>query len=263
MRPEDERVGTTEAFAGRVAIVTGAGSGIGAEVARELARRGAEVVATDRRPDRVAGHVQAWGQEEAARTTVQPLDVTDRSAFEALVQQVRERRGRLDLLVNNAGVVRPPRPLSECSDDDWDHVMGVNAKGVFNGLAAALPVMFEQGAGVVLNVGSVTAVKSVAGMGVYGASKAAVTALTRSAALEAGPHGVRVNELQPGPTLTPMVTGRSDAPTGAEEAFARAVPLGRVSTPAEQTAAALFLLSDEASYVNGASLLVDGGLAWV
>jgi NAD(P)-dependent dehydrogenase (short-subunit alcohol dehydrogenase family) len=262
MRPEEAPVVTTQAFAGRVAIVTGAGSGIGAEVARELARRGAEVVATDRRPDRVADQVGTWGQE-AAQTTVQSLDVTDRLGFESLVRHVRERHGHFDLLVNNAGVVRPPQPLSQCTDADWERLMGVNAKGVFNGLAAALPGMIEQRSGVVLNIGSVTAVKSVAGMGVYGASKAAVTALTRAAALEAGPHGVRVNELQPGPTLTPMVTGRSDAPTGAEEAFARSVPLGRVSTPAEQGAAALFLLSDEASYVNGASLLVDGGLAWV
>jgi NAD(P)-dependent dehydrogenase (short-subunit alcohol dehydrogenase family) len=254
-------VGTTQGFVGRVAIVTGAGSGIGARVARELARRGAEVVATDRRPDRVAEIVTTWG-DETTRTTVEPLDVTDRTAFESLVAQVRQRHGHVDLLVNNAGVVKPPRPLTECTDADWDHLMGVNAKGVFHGLAAALPVMIEQRSGVVLNVGSVTAVKSVAGMAIYGASKAAVTALTRSAALEAGPHGVRVNELQPGATLTPMVTGRSGAPTGAEEAFARSVPLGRVATPDEQCAAAMFLLSDEASYVNGASLLVDGGLAW-
>jgi NAD(P)-dependent dehydrogenase (short-subunit alcohol dehydrogenase family) len=252
---------TTSEFAGRVALVTGAGSGIGAQVARDLAWAGATVVATDRRVDRVDAVTAEWG-DMAALFITRSLDVTDRSAFGALVAEVVEQFGRLDVLVNNAGVVRPPRPLSEWTDADWDHVMGVNAKGVFNGLASVLPQMISQRGGVVLNVGSVSAVKSVPGLGPYGASKAAVTALTRTAALEAGPHGVRVNELQPGPTLTPMVTGPDHAPTDAAAGFARQVPLGRVSTPQEQSGVAMFLLSDAASYVNGASLLVDGGMAW-
>lgn len=249
-------------FSGRVALVTGAASGIGAQIARDLARAGAHVIATDRRADRIAAAMATWEDEGTGGHTARELDVSDREAFTRTVAEVLETAGRLDLLVNNAGVVRSPRPLAEWSDVDWEHVMGVNAKGVFNGLATALPVMIEQRSGVILNIGSVTAVKNVAGLSVYGASKAAVTALTRTAALEAGPHGVRVNELQPGPTLTPLVTGRKEAPTHAERDYARTVPMGRVSTPEEQSRAALFLLSDAASYVNGASLLVDGGLAW-
>jgi NAD(P)-dependent dehydrogenase (short-subunit alcohol dehydrogenase family) len=252
---------STEGLGGRVVVVTGAGSGIGAEIAHQLALREALVVVTDRRVDRVADLLAGWGPE-AAQARSRPLDVTDRAAFEALVAEVRAEHGRIDGLVNNAGAIRPPRPLPEWSDEDWGRLMDVNAKGVFHGLACCLPVMYEQRAGVVLNVGSVTAVKSVAGLAVYGASKAAVTALTRAAALEAGPYGVRVNELQPGPTRTPMVTGRDGESTGAEDEFARLVPLRRVSTPAEQAQAALFLLSDASSYVNGASLLVDGGMAW-
>jgi NAD(P)-dependent dehydrogenase (short-subunit alcohol dehydrogenase family) len=248
-------------FAGRVGLVTGGGSGIGAQVARDLAREGARVFVSDRHVDRVSDVVREWG-DEGGHASAHALDVTDREAFAALVSDVLESVGRLDLLVNNAGVIRSPGPMGEWSDADWERVMGVNAKGVFNGLATALPVMIRQKHGVVLNVGSVTAVKSVPGLGVYAASKAAVTALTRSAALEAGPYGVRVNELQPGPTMTPMVTGPEHAPTHAEDAFATTVPLGRVSTTEEQSRAALFLLSDAASYVNGASLLVDGGLAW-
>jgi NAD(P)-dependent dehydrogenase (short-subunit alcohol dehydrogenase family) len=248
-------------FKGLVALVTGAGSGIGAQVARDLARAGARVVATDRSVDRVDAAIAGWG-DEASLVSARALDVTVRSAFETLVAVLLDEYGRLDLLVNNAGVVRAPRPLSEWSDADWEHVMAVNAKGVFNGLACVLPTMIAQRKGVVLNIGSVAAVKSVAGLSVYGASKAAVTALTRTAALEVAPHGVRVNELQPGPTLTPMVTGPDHAPTHAEDAFAAAVPLGRVSTAEEQSRAALFLLSDDASYVNGASLLCDGGMAW-
>jgi NAD(P)-dependent dehydrogenase (short-subunit alcohol dehydrogenase family) len=250
----------TDEFAGRVAFVTGAASGIGAQIAHDLARAGARVVASDRRVDRLEETVTGWADVEGV--TTRSLDVTDRTAFAGLVDEVVTSFGRIDLLVSNAGVVKAPRPLAEWSDADWEQLMGVNAKGVFHGLATVLPVMIAQRAGVVLNVGSVTAVRTVPGLGVYGASKAAVTALTRAAALEAGPHGVRVNELQPGATLTPMVTGPEHAPTGAEDAYAQTVPLGRVSTPEEQSRAALFLLSDQASYVNGASLLVDGGLAW-
>jgi NAD(P)-dependent dehydrogenase (short-subunit alcohol dehydrogenase family) len=253
---------STYDFSGRVALVTGAGSGIGAEIAHGLAASGAFVVVTDRRLDRVEATVAAWGEDERGRSSVRALDVTDRATFGAVVASVTSEHGRVDLLVNNAGVVAVPKPLAEVSDEEWDRIFGVNAKGVFNGLACVLPQMMARGSGVVLNLGSVSAVKQVPGLGVYGASKVAVTALTRAAALEAGPSGVRVNELQPGPTLTPMVTGRPGQPTGAEEAFAAQVPLGRVSTPAEQAAAALFLLSDAASYVNGATLLVDGGLAW-
>jgi NAD(P)-dependent dehydrogenase (short-subunit alcohol dehydrogenase family) len=253
---------STYDFAGRVALVTGAGSGIGAEIARGLAASGAFVVVTDRRLDRVEAVVADWGEDERGRSSVRALDVTDRSAFAALVESVTSEHDAVDLLVNNAGVVGVPKPLAEVSDEEWDRIFGVNAKGVFNGLACVLPQMMARGCGVVLNLGSVSAVKQVSGLGVYGASKVAVTALTRSAALEAAPFGVRVNELQPGPTLTPMVTGRPGQPTGAEQAFAAQVPLGRVSTPAEQAGAALFLLSDAASYVNGATLLVDGGLAW-
>lgn len=248
-------------FAGRVAMVTGAGSGIGAQVAHDLALEGALVVATDRRPsalDELIASRDETGAEISSRT----LDVTEREAFAAVVADICDAFGRLDILVSSAGVVRAPRPLGEWSDADWDHVMAVNAKGVFNGLATVLPVMLERRSGVILNVGSVSAVKSVMGLGVYGASKAAVTALTREAALEGGPYGVRVNELQPGPTLTPMVTGPAHSPTGAEAAFEKTAPMGRLSTPSEQSRAALFLLSDAASYVNGASLLVDGGLAW-
>ena len=248
-------------LAGRTAVVTGAGSGIGRAAAALLARHGAHVVAVDRRADgldSLLAEIVGVGGSGA----IVVADVTVSAALAEVVSAAALERGSLDILVNNAGVVVPPCPIAEYDEAAFDRLMDVNVKGVFLGLRHALPVMIAQGHGVVVNVGSVTAVKTVAGLGPYAASKHAVTALTRTAAVEAGPHGVRVNELLPGPTLTPMVTGRPGFPTGAEETYAARVPLGRVSTPEEQAQAVLFLVSDRSSYVNGASLLADGGLAW-
>ena len=248
-------------FTGQIAVITGSGSGIGRATAELLARHGAHVIGVGRKPQPLE---QLVADISAAGGTAEYVvaDVTDGPAIERLMTSTAASHGRLDILINNAGVVVPPKPIAEFEERHFDRLMNVNLKGVFFGLRYALPIMIGQGHGVVLNVGSVTAVKAIAGLGPYAASKHAVTALTRAAALEVGPTGVRVNELLPGPTLTPMVTGRPDAPTGAEAAFAEQVPLGRVSTPEEQAEAAMFLVSRRSSYVNGASLLVDGGLAW-
>jgi len=248
-------------LAGQTAVVTGAGSGIGRATAQLLALHGAHVVAVDRRPEGLEGLVveilAAGGSAESVIA-----DVTDSAAVAEIMLTAARVRGSLDILVNNAGALTAPVPIAEFDERAFDRLMNVNVKGVFLGLRHALPVMIAQGHGVVLNVGSITAVKTIAGLGPYSASKHAVTALTRTAAIEAGPHGVRVNELLPGPTLTPMVTGPAGSPNGAEDAFSAQVPLGRVSLPQEQAEAVLFLVSARSSYVNGASLLVDGGLAW-
>ena len=249
-------------FSGRTAVITGAGSGIGRATTRLLARHGAHVIAVDRRADGLEGLVREILDTGGSAASV-VADVTNSAAVAEIMSTAGRARGSLDILVNNAGVVVPPCPIAEFDEDSFDRLMDVNVKGVFLGLRHALPVMIAQGHGVVLNVGSITAVKTIAGLGPYAASKHAVTALTRAAAVEAGPHGVRVNELLPGPTLTPMVSGPSGSPTGAEHAFAAQVPLGRVSAPEEQAEAVLFLVSGRSSYVNGASLLVDGGLAWI
>lgn len=245
---------------GRTAVVTGAGSGIGRATALLLARHGAHVFAVDRRPEGL-DDLLAEALADGGSATHAVADVADGVAM-AEVMAAAAARGHLDILVNNAGVVVPPTPIAEFDERQFDRLMAVNVKGVFLGLRHALPLMIAQGHGTIVNVGSVTAVKTITGLGPYAASKHAVTALTRTAALEAGPHGVRVNEVLPGPTLTRMVTGAPDAPTGAEREFAERVPLGRVGTPEEQAETVLFLVSDRSSFVNGASLLVDGGLAW-
>lgn len=252
---------TQRRLEGRIALVTGAGSGIGRAVSILLTRCGAHVVIADRKADRVH-ELSSAIRAEGGQCTAVTLDVADHAWFGAVVTAVVETHGRLDILINNAGLVTAPTSIAEFDESHFDRLMAVNLKGVFNGMNHALPVMIAAGRGTVLNVGSVTAVKVVSGLGPYAASKQAVTALTRAGALEAGPHGVRVNELQPGPTETPLVTGPPDALTGAGAGLARQVPLGRLATPEEQAHAALFLVSDEASFVNGASLLVDGGMAW-
>ena len=237
-------------------MVTGAGGGIGRAIARRLAAAGARVIAADRRLTAAQQTADVDGID------ARELDVTDSSAVADLIGATIRDHGALDVLVNNAGIVGRRAPLAELDEADFDRVMAVNVKGVFLGLRHGLPPMLERGRGAIVNVASVTAVRNEPQLGVYAASKHAVVALTRAAAIEAAPRGVRVNALLPGPTNTPMVAGTPDRPTGALEAYSRTVPLGRVSSPEEQAEVALFLASPRASFVTGEALLADGGLAY-
>ena len=249
-------------LAGRVALITGGGVGIGHAIAVRLAAAGATVVVAGRKQaalDETVELIAAAG----GRASSHAADVREQGAVHSLVEATIERNGSLDILINNAGIVVPPAPIAQFDEEAFDRIFAVNVKGVFLGMRYALPHMIRQGSGVVLNIGSVSAVRNVRDLGPYAATKHAVTALTRAAATENGGLGVRVNALLPGATRTRMVVGRPEEPTGADAAFAAQVPMGRISEPEEQAEAALFLVSDRSSYVNGASLLVDGGLAWV
>lgn len=251
-------------FADHVAIVTGAAGGIGRAAALALAVRGATLVVADHREAAAAAVAE---EIAAAGGTAVPVraDVTSGADVAALVALTLERHGALDVLINNAGITGPLGPISEMDEAAFDRVFAVNVKGVFLGLRHALPPMLERGSGAIVNVASVTAVKASPGLAAYGASKHAVVGLTRSAAAEAGPAGVRVNAVLPGPTATPMVLGRPGGPPIDDEVaadFARQVPLGRLADPGEQAEAICFLASAAASFVNGAALLVDGGMAY-
>jgi NAD(P)-dependent dehydrogenase (short-subunit alcohol dehydrogenase family) len=235
----------------KVAVITGAARGIGRAAALEFAAQGAIVVVADRRDDVLATADDL--RRAGARSLGQVLDVTDSVAVAALMATTIDRFGRLDVLFNNAGVTGRPMAIVDQDEDAFDRVLAVNVKGVFLGMKHALPPMIAQGSGSVINTSSVTAVRATPNMGVYTASKHAIVGLTRVAAIEAGPHGVRVNALLPGPTATTMI---------GDEQFAGDVPLGRVSTPAEQAAVACFLASERSSFVNGEALLADGGMAW-
>lgn len=236
---------------GKVAVITGAARGIGRAAAHEFAAEGAAVLLADRREEvhDAAAEVAAAGGRALATT----VDVTDSAAVRSLIELAERELGGLDVLFNNAGITGRPTPLAEIDEDAFDRVLAVNVRGVFLGMRHALPVMLAQGSGSIINTASVTAVKAMPGMGVYAASKHAIVGLTRVGAIEAGPSGVRVNALMPGPTATPMIGG---------ETFDGQVPLGRLASPAEQAAVACFLAGPRSSFVNGETILVDGGMAY-
>ncbi len=240
--------------AGKVALVTGGASGMGAAHVRALAREGATVVITDVAEEagaQLADEIRAAGGEAASRR----LDVTDADAWRALVADVEQAQGRLDVLVNNAGV--QVRSVGvEVDEREWDLVTGVNQRGVFLGMQAVIPGMVRRGGGSIVNIASVAALVGLRGSIPYQGSKAAVLGLTRGAAAAYGPDNVRVNAICPGLVVTGM-TRSADA-----EAMTRMqaqIPLGRDGRPEEIAGAVVFLASDEASYITGIALPVDGG----
>jgi NAD(P)-dependent dehydrogenase (short-subunit alcohol dehydrogenase family) len=186
------------------------------------------------------------------------LDVTETDAPDHIVRHAIDRFGRVDAAVNCAGVEGGTLPLDRCTDEDFDHVMNVNLRGVFRCLRAELRQMYLQGSGSIVNVSSASVFGVHPDLGPYTTSKAGVLTLTRVAAKEAGPRGVRVNAVCPGLTNTPMLQMSREERSSTED-IARRIPLGRVGTPEEQAEAILWLCSDRSSFVNGTGLVSDGG----
>lgn len=241
----------------KVAIVTGAGSGIGAASARRFGAEGAAVVAVDIRPAKAAevaesivdagGHAISLGANVA-----EPDDV------EAMVEETVQRLGGLDVLFSNAGTLRPGTAV-ELSVEDWDLVMAVNVRSVFLGAKFAIPAMRERGGGSIINTASISGLHGDGGAVVYAASKAAVINLTRALSTDHAGEGIRVNAICPGTIQTPPVK-RMLEDENAMAVNLAAHSLGRLGHPEEIAAAALWLASDEASFVTGEHLVVDGGL---
>ena len=243
---------------GKVAIVTGAGSGIGRAIALRFAAEGASLLVNDLNADsasRVAKEIEAAGGSARAF----PADVSDARQVEALIRAATSAFGRLDVLVNNAAAV-VPGPVEAISDADWRRTHGTTLDGVFFGMRAALPVMAAQGGGAIINISSGAAVAGEPGLGAYGAAKAAIVNLTQTAAVENAARGVRINTILPGPIETPPLLAAVEA-TGGRAGWERQIPCGRLGKPEEMAAVALFLASDEASYVHGAAIVADGGVA--
>jgi len=239
------------AFAGKVAIVTGAASGIGAQTARRLAEAGAHVVVADRN--------EAGAKEVAAEFggAAIALDVTDAAAVERAVADIERRFGRLDLAVNNAGVGSARKPMADTTLEEWRQIVGTNLDAVFYCMKYEIAAMKRAGGGAIVNVASMMGIKGYPGASAYVAAKHGVVGLTRSAAIDHAADGIRINSVGPGFVDTPMVMrGRGDQD---RVAIGRMHPLGRMAVPDDIAQMILFLLSDSAAFVTGTFHLVDGG----
>ncbi len=247
-------------FDDRVAIVTGAGGGIGEATALLLAEQGATVVVTDVIPEREA--VGEAVEERGGDALVRELDVTDAGAAAGVVEDTLETFGRLDVLVNNAGIF-PTATLEEMTAEEWQRVIDVNLTGVFNCTKAALPAMREAGYGRIVNVSSAAGghVGWSGDLSHYAASKGGVVGFTRSAAIDLGPDGITMNAVVPGMVDTGAAEEVADEE--AIEAAVAATPVGRQGDPEELAAAIAYLASEPAAFVTGASLVVDGGITLV
>ncbi len=241
----------------KVALISGGARGMGAAEARMFAREGAKVVIGDVL-DAEGRQVGAEINEAGGQCVFVRLDVTQESDWRQAVATAVSRFGKLDVLVNNAGIVLRTS-LEQASNEDWDRVMAVNARGVFLGTKAAIPEMRNAGGGSIVNISSTSGI-----VGdnithpVYNASKGAVRIFTKSTAIQHAKEGIRANSVHPGAIDTPMAENRLTNPDLQREAEARC-PLGRTAHPDEVAYGVLFLASDESSFMTGSELLIDGG----
>jgi len=240
---------------GRVALVTGAGAGIGKAIAVRYAANGAAVVLAELKPD-LAEATRTEIEASGGRAVAVPTDVRDPEQVARAVAGARESFGGLDVLVNNVGGTFQ-RPFLEIEEKGWDALIRVNLKSVFHGTRAAAPLLIERGGGSVINVVSIEGVRAAPLYAPYAACKAGVISFTQTMALELAPHRVRVNAIAPDICLTEGL--RAMLPEHALARHAFMVPLGRAADPAEVAGPAVFLASDLASYVTGTTLHVDGG----
>lgn len=247
--------GTTRLLEGKVAIITGASRGIGAAAARAFAEAGAAVALAARDEaalSAVAGEIVAGG----GRALAVPTDVGDAEAVAWLVRRTTDTFGRLDAAFNNAGSGHMPKPLADVAVDDFDGVVRAHLRGVFLCMKYEIPAMLASGGGAIVNMSSSAGLRGVPRIGAYVASKHAIIGLTKSVALDYAEQGIRVNAVAPGPIGTKRLAALSDEQ---RLPIARAVPFQRVGRPEEVAAAVIWLCSDQASFITGATLSIDGG----
>jgi NAD(P)-dependent dehydrogenase (short-subunit alcohol dehydrogenase family) len=249
-----------DTFAGRVALVTGAASGIGAATARAFADAGASVVLAD--VQSAAGERLAAGlREGGGRAVFVRCDMRDEDAIEAMTRRAAEEFGALHIAFNNAGVEGAQAPTADCTTANWDQVIAVNLKGVWLCMKHEIPRMLAAGGGVIVNCSSIAGVVGFPDIPAYVASKHGVIGLTKAAALEYADRNIRVNAVCPGVIETPMIERFVHGDSAAHADLAASAPMGRVGAPEEIASAVLWLSSPGASFATGHALVVDGG--WV
>ena len=248
-------------LANKVAIITGAGSGLGRASAILFTKEGAKVVVADINDaggEEAVAAIESSGGEAIFVHT----DVSKASDAKNLIKTAKEKFGKIDIIFNCAGIPQRPTPVDDLDESLWDHIFSINVKGIFLMTKYAFPVMKEVGSGVVINLASVSGLRPRPGSSAYASSKAAVINLTRTTALEGAPHKIRVNVINPVAADTPMLPGL--LPEGvdineAKKALIDSVPLGRLARPEDVAYAALYLASDESAMLTGTSIDVDGG----
>lgn len=243
----------SERLEDKIALITGAARGQGKAEAELFAAEGATLVVTDVLEEQ-AKEVVDGINEKGGNAEFRSLDVTEEANWKTVVKGVLDDHGSLDVLVNNAGILRMD-PIHEETVEGWEQVLAVDQRGVWLGMKHGIPPMRDAGMGSVINTSSIWGVAGVEGAAAYQAAKGAVRVMTKNAAVAYGSDGVRVNSIHPGFIETPMTEGMAET----RDAMVEKTPLGRAGEPEEVAPAALFLASDEASYVNGAELYVDGG----
>ena len=240
----------------KVALISGGARGMGAVEAKLFAEEGAKVIIGDILEEE-GRKVEAEINEAGGECVFVSLDVSNEEAWQNAVNEAVSRYGKLDILVNNAGIYRAHN-VEETTSDEWDQVMDINAKGVFLGTKHAIPAMRDAGGGSIVNISSVAGLVGSRATSAYNASKGAVRLLTKSTAIQYASDGIRANSVHPGTIETPMTEGFLADPSMRQDRMNR-TPIGRLGKPEDVAYGALFLASDEASFMTGSELVIDGG----
>ena len=242
----------------KVAIITGASKGLGKGMAETFSKAGAHVACVSRNKDNLKSVADSLIKNGGV-ASFYTCDVSSLDAFQNTIKEIAENHGSVNILVNNAGICKD-KLIMRMSEDEWNKVININLNGAFNGIKAVSQIMIKQRAGRIINISSIVGLIGNPGQANYAASKAGLIGLSKSAAKELAPRGITVNAIAPGYIATDMTDQITDQ---AKESLITKIPLGRIGSPSDIAASALFLASDEAGYITGQTLTVDGGMVMI